>query len=82
MDELTIAQDYWVNTTLDRPVRGLTPPVIEESKFLGEEETIPIATGTVAEIAPLAIESVPIEPNAAAIDPSVVDVTEIIVAPP
>ena len=31
MDELVVAQDYWVNTTLDRPVRGLeAAPAIEE----------------------------------------------------
>ena len=67
---------------MDRPIAGLTPPVIEESKFLGEEEMIPIVTETFADIAPVAIEGVLAEPIVEAIDGLAIDVTEIIVEPP
>ena len=43
-DELTIAMDYWINTILDRPVRGLgeviAPEIAGEEKFLGSSEEI------------------------------------------
>ena len=34
MDELVIGQDYWINTILKRPVRGLNgyDPIAEETK--------------------------------------------------
>ena len=65
-------------------MRGLTPPVIEEeSKFLGEEVPIPVTEetiiDTITETAPVAIESVPIDP---VIDSLAIDVTEIVVEPP
>ena len=45
IDELTIAIDYWINTILDRPVRGLgeviTPEIATaDEKFLGISEEI------------------------------------------
>ena len=44
-DELTIAMDYWINTILDRPVRGLGEVIAPEiagaeEKFLGSSEEI------------------------------------------
>ena len=44
-DELVIAMDYWINTILDRPVRGLGQVIAPEiataeEKFLGNSEEI------------------------------------------
>ena len=76
-----MAIDYWINTTLDRPIRGLgvvdTPESIPaDEKFLGGgEEVIPVVEEGIMDLepTPVVIDSEIIVGEAVVVDPVPID---------
>ena len=69
MDELVHGQDYWVNTTLGRPIRGIDFDTVPGDR----EMATPVNTG----LAPMAVEDA-----SNIIEVQALDVTEVVVQPP
>ena len=76
-----MAIDYWINTTLDRPIRGLgvidTPESIAaDEKFLGGgEEVIPVIEEGIMDLepTPVVIDNELIVGDAVVVDPVPID---------